>query len=81
MTYREFNNAWLNSDSLVAKKAKENDENCAYIENLIYQPFNFKNYMYGLDGKSRNWDDEISEEDKAYLTKVCRPKFIETLNW
>lgn len=85
MTYREFNEMWLNSDSLIARKCKANDQNCAYVENLIYKPQTTIEHISGSMNLhpevTRHWDDEISELDKQYLSKKCHPKFIQSLNW
>ena len=85
MTYREFNNLWLNSDSFMAKKRKAEDFNCDFIENLIYRPTTILEHCTEtIDIHPeivRNWDDEISELDKKYLSMKCSPKFIKSLNW
>lgn len=85
MTYREFNEAWLNSGSAMANSVKKRDLNCPYMDNLIYAPTTIIEHCAGtIDIKpeiTRNWDDEIIDIDKAYLTMKCRPNFIKSLNW
>ncbi len=85
MTYREFNNLWLNTNSYMAKKRKEEDLNCDFIENLIYRPTTILEHLtekINIHPEiTRNWDDEISELDKEYLSMKCSSKFISSLNW
>ena len=84
MTYRELNSLWLNTTT-IGKMMSEKGFNCGYIENLIYAPTTIIEHIHGtIDIKPeivRNWDDEISDLDKKYLSMKMSKKFTSSLNW
>lgn len=90
MTYREFNELWKKdrkTRNLITDQiyGYDHEQNCPYVENLIYRPATILEHCAGTmdihPEITRSWGDEISEIDKQYLLKKCRPKFIATLCW